>query len=189
MAQDNNHTECERWLRQAEQDLAAANVSRAGEQYEWACFQAQQSAEKSLTAILHAREKRVIQTHSVLALVRTIGANDAAAGFEQMAKRLDNTYISSRYPNDLAEHHPSHVFLHGSYSCGDVHELSDIDIVIVGDFEGRVFDRMTAVKDIYYDTAGLRPPLEAFVYTDAKFNEMRAEGRHFIAHVLDEGKE
>ena len=40
------------WLKQADKDLEAANDSKETTHYEWACFQAQQSAEKALKALL-----------------------------------------------------------------------------------------------------------------------------------------
>jgi HEPN domain-containing protein len=40
--------EWERWLAQARWDLKAARDSAAAGNFEWACFQAQQAAEKAL---------------------------------------------------------------------------------------------------------------------------------------------
>ena len=44
--------EAKRWLRQSEADLKAAKDSLKDSNFEWSCFQAQQSAEKSLKAYL-----------------------------------------------------------------------------------------------------------------------------------------
>jgi len=43
------------WLRQAEADLAHARNAREDEDHEWACFAAQQAAEKALKAVVQAR--------------------------------------------------------------------------------------------------------------------------------------
>lgn len=43
------------WLRQADADLRHARHARAGGAHEWACFAAQQAAEKSLKAVLTRR--------------------------------------------------------------------------------------------------------------------------------------
>lgn len=51
------------WLRQAKADLKAAEDSLKAEHYEWACFQAQQSAEKSAKAIAEKREKKIWTFH------------------------------------------------------------------------------------------------------------------------------
>jgi HEPN domain-containing protein len=40
------------WLEQAKRDLDAAKSSRESHHYEWTCFQAQQSAEKAMKALL-----------------------------------------------------------------------------------------------------------------------------------------
>ncbi len=46
--------EAKRWLTQAKRDLKAAKDSARNENYEWACFQAQQAAEKTVKALLYA---------------------------------------------------------------------------------------------------------------------------------------
>lgn len=45
----------EDWLKQADSDLCAAEDSASSNHYEWACFQAQQAAEKALKALLFQR--------------------------------------------------------------------------------------------------------------------------------------
>jgi len=42
----------EDWLKQADSDLCAAEDSASSTHYEWACFQAQQAAEKALKALI-----------------------------------------------------------------------------------------------------------------------------------------
>lgn len=39
------------WFRQAERDLEQAEDSRRAERHEWACFAAQQAAEKAVKAL------------------------------------------------------------------------------------------------------------------------------------------
>ncbi|NTW21878.1 MAG: HEPN domain-containing protein, partial [Nostocales cyanobacterium W4_Combined_metabat2_030] len=39
------------WLRQAKRDLDHARLALSGGNYEWACFAAQQSAEKAVKAL------------------------------------------------------------------------------------------------------------------------------------------
>ncbi|HNQ26208.1 MAG TPA: HEPN domain-containing protein [Methanoregulaceae archaeon] len=98
-----NREEATRWLRQAECDLAAAHVSMQGASYEWACFQAQQAAEKAVKSLLYAAGYRKILTHSVYELLlESQKRGDCMPSLEQEAKLLDNVYITSRYPNGLA---------------------------------------------------------------------------------------
>jgi HEPN domain-containing protein len=94
----------ERWYTQAEADLRAAEASRDSGHYEWACFQAQQAAEKALKSFLYARGRTSIATHLLTRLV------DEAAKLEQRfahlkddARLLDQFYIPTRYPNGLPD--------------------------------------------------------------------------------------
>lgn len=95
--------EANRWLRQAEADLRAARVSRDAGSHEWACFQAQQSAEKALKAFLYGNGYTSIMTHSLTELVAE--CQKLAGDFEavsQAAHFLDLFYVPTRYPNGLA---------------------------------------------------------------------------------------
>ena len=92
-----------RWLRQAEGDLQAARTSLQGGHHEWACFQAQQSAEKALKALLYQQGLTSLFTHSVADLV--IEASKSFGDISRVesdAKLLDTFYLAARYPNALA---------------------------------------------------------------------------------------
>jgi len=88
------------WLRQAQLDLAAARDVAAKGHYEWACFAAQQAAEKGVKA-LHESMGTEAWGHSVVELLR--GVERVPGGILDAAKALDKHYIPSRYPNS----HPS----------------------------------------------------------------------------------
>ena len=98
---DNNRTEAERWYSQARFDLEAARASAAAGHHEWACFQAQQAAEKGLKALLMRQGKRQFLSHSVHDLLTEV--KKLAPEFEAVseAQRLDEYYIPTRYPNGL----------------------------------------------------------------------------------------
>ncbi|MCS6830425.1 MAG: HEPN domain-containing protein [Armatimonadota bacterium] len=85
------------WLRQAERDLYQAQISQQNEVHEWACFAAQQSAEKAVKA-LHLQLGQDAWGHSVLKLLRQL--------LEEFASVLDAYYIPPRYPNGFAEGAP-----------------------------------------------------------------------------------
>lgn len=92
------------WLEQAEADLRAAEDSAAAGHPEWSCFQAQQAGEKALKALLFARGRTSIRTHSLRRLVRASVADDIAVGdLDDDARLLDQHYILTRYPNGLDE--------------------------------------------------------------------------------------
>ena len=104
-------------MRQADRDLAAA-LSNAREQFfEWACFLSQQAAEKSLKAFLYLQGERAVIGHSILTLVRRAAAYASNLNQLQEAKRLDEVYIPSRYPNGLDDGAPGEF-----YSAKDAQE-------------------------------------------------------------------
>ena len=91
------------WMDQAESDLRHARSDVAGGYFDWACFSAQQAAEKAVKAVFQ-RMGAEAWGHSVadllteLAARRTVPERLHEAGLE-----LDKAYIPTRYPNA----HPS----------------------------------------------------------------------------------
>src|SRR5712691_1118081 len=73
--------------------------------------------------------------------------------------------------------------LFGSAARGDADEWSDLDLVIGTDTSRPFLERyldFVAIYDIW-------PRLDLLIYTPAEFEQMQAEGRPFIEHVLAEG--
>ena len=68
-----NLRESLRWIKQAEKDLSSAKNSLSAGDYEWACFQSQQSAEKALKSFLYWKGYRKILTHSIFELIKETG--------------------------------------------------------------------------------------------------------------------
>lgn len=99
------------------------------------------------------------------------------------ARRKEILRQVEAFARQLKEELPvEEVYLHGSFAQGDVHEGSDIDLVIVGDFKerfpyriGRIL-RMTTL------------PIEPLVYTREEFEEMKRSGNPFISTVLSTGR-
>ncbi len=87
------------WLRQAGADLRLAGHARDGAAHDWACFAAQQGAEKALKAVLMSRGADA-WGHTVTALLGVV-TEDAAEELVVCAKTLDKHYIPTRYPNGL----------------------------------------------------------------------------------------
>lgn len=99
---DANLHEAMKWMKQGERDLKSSRNSIGTADYEWSCFQSQQSAEKTLKAILYAKGFRKILTHSVYDLVREIGKFDSSfTELKKEAKILDAVYITTRYPDSI----------------------------------------------------------------------------------------
>lgn len=112
MSQERYRKEAKRWLQQARTDLEASKDSRAAEHYEWACFQAQQAAEKGMKAIWfhHAYDP---WGHSLIKLLRDFPDAEIREQLEDLAdsaKLLDKLYIPTRYPNGLPDATPGEVY-------------------------------------------------------------------------------
>jgi HEPN domain-containing protein len=92
------------WLRQAERDLEQASASRSDERHEWACFAAQQAAEKAVKA-LHLHLGQEAWGHVVARLLTDLPV-EVDRSLVEKAKVLDNFYIGTRYPNGHPEGPP-----------------------------------------------------------------------------------
>lgn len=94
------------WFSQACRDLDQAEDSRREERHEWACFAAQQSAEKAVKA-LHLHCGQEAWGHVVAKLLEELP--DRLAVSPELIERgrvLDNFYIPPRYPNSHPEGAP-----------------------------------------------------------------------------------
>jgi len=90
------------WLRQAERDLRQAHLSVGEGLHEWACFAAQQAAEKAVKALAQALGAAA-WGHSVLQIVEGLRAVvDLEEPVSEDAAILDQLYIPPRYPNGFA---------------------------------------------------------------------------------------
>lgn len=94
------------WMAQAVSDLDHARYSLQGRYYDWACFSAQQAAEKATKAVLQ-RMGLDAWGHSVADLLDAIAASHAVAdGLHDAAAELDKAYIPTRYPDALPSGSP-----------------------------------------------------------------------------------
>jgi HEPN domain-containing protein len=85
------------WLRQAERDLAQARDSQSAQRHEWACFAAQQSAEKAVKA-LHLALGQEVWGHVVAQLLREL-PSPAPAELVDKARVLDDFYVATQCAN------------------------------------------------------------------------------------------
>ena len=92
MSAEKHRKDAVRWYRQAKVDLKAAKDSREMENYEWACFQCQQAAEKALKALWFYTENDP-WGHSVLNLVKTFPGDISLSEYVDDAQILDKLYI------------------------------------------------------------------------------------------------
>ncbi len=92
------------WFQQAKRDLAQAKSSKAEERHEWACFAAQQAAEKAVKA-LHLSLAQEAWGHVVARLLKELPMTVPQELIEK-AKVLDAFYIPTRYANGHPEGAP-----------------------------------------------------------------------------------
>lgn len=94
------------WFAQAKRDLEQAEDSRRAGRHEWACFAAQQAAEKAVKA-LHLFHHQEGWGHVVAKLLRELSpVCTVPEELIEKAKVLDNFYVPARYPNGHVEGAP-----------------------------------------------------------------------------------
>lgn len=92
------------WFAQAERDLEQAKSSQKEGRHEWACFAAQQSAEKAVKS-LHLFLKQEAWGHVVARLLNELPITVSEELLDK-AKVLDGLYIPTRYANGHPEGAP-----------------------------------------------------------------------------------
>ena len=98
------------WLDQAKRDLEHAVLSKENAHHEWACFSAEQAAEKAVKALVMYLGGEP-WGHSVLKLLQSLPADKpACADLLDCARRLDRFYIPPRYPNGFDQGKPADYF-------------------------------------------------------------------------------
>jgi HEPN domain-containing protein len=96
-----------RWLAQAEEEFKDASMLAKGGRYYLSLYLCQQSAEKALKAFIYLREQEPLLTHSVASLLKVASTIDRDFNTLKNAKRLDDYYIPTRYPNGLPDGIPA----------------------------------------------------------------------------------
>ncbi|MBI5245372.1 MAG: nucleotidyltransferase domain-containing protein [Elusimicrobia bacterium] len=76
----------------------------------------------------------------------------------------------------------SRAYIYGSFAKGDIHEGSDIDLIVVGSFRGRIFERINSITSL------TDLPVEPLVYTEEEFEKKQKLGNAFILNVLRDAK-
>jgi len=97
------------WLNQAARDLRQAEASLKGELYEWACFAAQQGAEKAVKALIQSLGGEA-WGHSVTALIDALPDHVKPLDLRDKALELDQAYIPSRHPNAHPVGYPGNLY-------------------------------------------------------------------------------
>jgi len=89
------------------------------------------------------------------------------------------------YVQEVVENlNPYLVILFGSFATNNINEGSDVDIMVVADFQEDFLDRITKLMDI--NKFGI--PVEPVGYTLEEFREMKRRKNAFILEVTERGK-
>ncbi len=97
------------WLAQAVRDLEKTKTDIQNEYWEWACFTAQQAAEKAVKALLMSGGADV-WGHAITPMLRALKEFAVPPRLIEQAQLLDTFYIPTRYPNGFPEGKPADYF-------------------------------------------------------------------------------
>lgn len=122
------------WMWQAKRDLNHARTSRSAGDHEWACFAAQQAAEKGLKALYQARNMEG-WGHVLIKLAEALREHldEIPDDILDACRRLDRFYIPTRYPNGFAAGAPGQF-----YDQRDAEEAIGHAVLILAFCEGHI---------------------------------------------------
>ena len=80
---------------------------------------------------------------------------------------------------------PDLIVLFGSFARRDFNEGSDVDLLVVADFDKPFLDRIKQLLELNEE---VRLPLEPVGYTLEEFLEMLKKGNRFTLDVMDKGE-
>ena len=84
----------------------------------------------------------------------------------------------------IRELNPRQIILFGSFATGDISEGSDIDIMVIADFQLSFLDRIKLLLELNrFDL-----PIEPIGYTAEEFDRQRRAGNSFVSRAVEEGK-
>lgn len=91
----------------------------------------------------------------------------------------------AKYKQKVADElNPKRIILFGSLARGDFNEGSDVDLVVIDDWQQDFLDRINVLLDM--NEFGL--PLEPVGYTEDEFETMSNQGNRFVTEALYTGK-
>ena len=110
----------EEWLARAKEDLdVAAEIIALDHLTNMVAFHSQQAVEKTLKGVVEEFEIGFVKTHNLERLLSIVTKKMKLDMDLNLIKRLDEVYISTRYPSDLG------LLPSGKPSVQDVKELYD----------------------------------------------------------------
>jgi predicted nucleotidyltransferase len=101
-----------------------------------------------------------------------------------MKLNLENTPARRVINRIIRQYRPKKIIVFGSFARGDVHQGSDLDLIIIKNTKQKFLRRMDAVLDLCDGEIAVEP----LIYTEAEFKKMLKEGNDFLDTVVSEGK-
>ncbi|MBI4211180.1 MAG: type II toxin-antitoxin system prevent-host-death family antitoxin [Deltaproteobacteria bacterium] len=144
---------------------------------------------KLIERILEIKEPVVLTQHGKPTLVMVDCQTFEALEQKASASEEDNLSSYERKLYDelirmvgklIAEYQPEKIILFGSFAQGNVHENSDLDLVIIKKTKKRFWDRQKEAVSI------MRPKIacDFFVYTPEEWNEAEVQERPFFTEEI-----
>lgn len=84
----------------------------------------------------------------------------------------------------VKKYRPEKIILFGSLASGDVHEGSDLDLVIIKNTPKRPIERQVEVYGLVKPEVGM----DLFVYTQEEFEYLKSIGFSLVNEVLKRGR-
>ena len=84
----------------------------------------------------------------------------------------------------MREYGPAKIIVFGSFARGEMHEASDLDLIVIKETGERFFRRIGRVRDA---CDGIPVDVQPFVYTPSELAEMLEHGNSFLEKALAEG--
>jgi predicted nucleotidyltransferase len=101
-----------------------------------------------------------------------------------MNLKLKSIFAQRTINRIIRQYRPKKIIVFGSYARGDVHQGSDLDLIIIKNTKEKFLRRMDRVLDLCNGEIAVEP----LIYTEAEFKKMLEEGNDFLETVVSEGK-
>ncbi len=102
--------------------------------------------------------------------------------FQSRAKRM--AYIRKLCKRIAEAYHPEKIILFGSHAYGKPTPESDVDLLIVMDYEGRPIEQTLKI----HRELDIVTPVDVLVYSPKEVDERLQDGDMFIVDVMRRGK-
>lgn len=99
-------------------------------------------------------------------------------------KDLLERALERMIPVLIKEYRPEKIILFGSLASGDIHEGSDLDLLIIKDTPRRPIDRQVEIYSLVKPEVGI----DVFVYTPEEFEYLKSIGFSLVKEVVKRGR-